>query len=67
MNVTLDKELLEKARELTGLGSRRALLEEALRTLIRLREQEKTKALRGKLPWDGDLDQLRRSRFANPR
>lgn len=67
MNVTLDKELLEKARELTGLGSQRAVLEEALRTLIRLREQEKTRSLRGALPWDGDLDELRRSRFADPR
>jgi hypothetical protein len=28
--------------------------------LVRLKEQERIRAARGKLPWDGDLDAMRR-------
>jgi hypothetical protein len=44
----------------TGIKSKRAVVEEALRTLIGLKRQEEILALRGKLPWEGDLDQMRR-------
>jgi len=35
----------------------------ALRLLIRLHEQAEVRALRGKLKWEGDLEQQRLSRF----
>ena len=63
-NVVLDDELVDRARRLTGLRTKRAVLEEGLRTLIRLREQEKARALFGKLHWEGDLRATRRSRTA---
>jgi len=40
------------------------VVQEALRTLILLREQAEIRNLRGKLKWEGDLDEQRRSRFA---
>lgn len=64
-NIELDDELIEKARRLTGLETKRAVVEEALRALIRLCEQAEVRALRGKLRWEGDLDLMRESRLAD--
>ena len=62
-NIVLDDELIEKARTLTGLKTKRAVVEEGLRTLIRLRQQEKVRNLFGKLHWQGDLKAQREGRF----
>lgn len=58
-NLVLDDELIERARQITGLKTKREIVQEALRTLIRLNEQAEVRVLRGKLKWEGDLDQLR--------
>lgn len=63
-NVVLDDELIgliERARQLTGLKTKREIIHEALRTLIRLREQAEIRNLRGKLKWEGDLHEQRLS------
>jgi Arc/MetJ family transcription regulator len=62
-NIVLDDDLVERARQLTGIKTKRELIHEALRTLIRLREQAEVRALRGKLHWEGDLAGLRESRL----
>lgn len=62
-NVVLDKDLIAEALALTGLKTKRAVIEEALRTLTRLKRQEKVRALRGQLHWEGNLDTLRTERF----
>ncbi len=49
--------------ESSGLGTKRAVIEHALRTLVRLKSQAKVCELRGKLCWKGDLDELREGRF----
>ena len=64
-NIVLDDDLVAKARRLTGLKTKRAVVEEGLRTLIRLREQEKVRQLFGKLNWDGDLKAQREGRVAH--
>ncbi len=61
-NVVLDQDLVEEALALTGLKTKRAVIEEALRVLTRLKRQEKVRALRGQLTWEGDLDALRMGR-----
>ena len=65
-DVVLDDDLIDRAKELTGLDTKRAVLEEALRTLIRLREQEGIRALRGSLCWERDLDEVRKNRLGDP-
>jgi Arc/MetJ family transcription regulator len=60
-NIVLDDDLVERARQLTGIKTKRELIHEALRTLILLREQAEVRALRGKLHWEGDLAGLRES------
>lgn len=66
-NIVLDDDLVERARQLTGIKTKRALIHEALRTLIRLREQAEVRALRGKLRWEGDLARLRETRLVDER
>jgi len=43
----------------TGLKTKREAVDEALRTLLRLRRQEGIRRLRGKLDWHGDLNAMR--------
>jgi Arc/MetJ family transcription regulator len=59
-NIVLDEELIAEAMRRTGIKTKRAVVEEALRTLIQLKRQEEILALRGKIKWDSDLDQMRR-------
>ena len=61
-NIVLDDGLVDEAMRATGLRTKRAVVEEALRTLVRLKRQEKILDLRGKLHWEGDLDAMRRDR-----
>ena len=62
-NVTIDDELMEEAMKASGLPTKQAVIEEALRTLIRLKSQEEIRSLRGQLQWEGDLQALRASRI----
>ena len=38
------------------------MIEEALRTLIMLKSQEEVRELRGRLDWEGDLNEMREGR-----
>jgi Arc/MetJ family transcription regulator len=59
--IVLDDALITRAQELTGIKTKRGVVEEGLRTLILLREQAEMHQLRGKVRWEGDLDQTRQS------
>ena len=61
-NIMLDDKLIERAQKLTGIKTKREVVHEALRLLILLNEQGEVRSLRGKLPWDGNLDTQRLSR-----
>lgn len=45
--------------KLKGFSTKKITVEAALELLIRLKEQENIKSFRGKLKWEGDLDQMR--------
>jgi Arc/MetJ family transcription regulator len=61
-NIMLDENLIERAKKLTGIKTKREVVQEALRTLILLREQAEVRQFRGKLKWEGDLDEMRQAR-----
>jgi Arc/MetJ family transcription regulator len=61
-NVVIDDTLMERALTLSGLQSQREAIEEGLRLLVRLKEQERLRTVRGKLRWEGDLGAMRRDR-----
>jgi len=58
-NIVLDTDLVETAMRLTGLRTRRALVDHALRELIRREQQVLLLDLKGRVDWDGDLDEMR--------
>lgn len=62
-NIVIDDELIERARKLTGLATKRAIVDEALHLLIQQYEQREVRQLRGMLRWEGDLEQMREGRF----
>ncbi len=62
-NIVLDDKLVERAQKLTGIKTKREVIHEALRTLILLREQGGIRTVRGKLKWEGDLNEQRSSRI----
>ena len=58
-NIVIDDNLMNDALQLTGLKTKREAVELGLRTLIRLKKQEDIRRFRGKLRWEGDLDDMR--------
>lgn len=62
-NIVLDEQLVGKGLRLTGLETQRALVDYALRELVRRKEQKGILKLKGKVHWEGDLDEMRANRF----
>ncbi len=61
-NVVLDDELVEECLKATGLKTRRALIDHALREVLRHERQQQILALKGTVAWEGDLDAWREGR-----
>jgi len=59
-NIVIDEELMKQVLKLTGLKTKRAAVEQGLKMLLKLKQQEQIRKYRGKLHWEGDLDTLRR-------
>ena len=59
-NIVIDDQLMLEALKATGIRTKRELVEEGLRSLIRLRKQASVRNYRGKLKWTGYLDEMRR-------
>jgi Arc/MetJ family transcription regulator len=58
-NIEIDDNLMAEAMRCSGLPTKKAIVEEALRRLIRFKRQlEALEDMRG-LGWEGDLDALR--------
>jgi Arc/MetJ family transcription regulator len=58
-NIEIDDDLLAQAMTATGLPTKRATVEEALRTVVRIRAQvQALKELEGS-GWEGDLEEMR--------
>lgn len=61
-NIEIDDKLMDDARRASGLQTKRATVEEALKLLIQTRAQARIRTLRGKLHWEGSLEEMRRDR-----
>lgn len=61
-NIVIDDKLMNDALKATGLKTKKEAVELGLKTLIKLHQQEGIKKLKGKLKWDGDLDDMRTTR-----
>lgn len=59
-NIVLDDAILETALKLGGYKTKKATIENALKLFIQIKGQQKIKSLKGKIKWEGDLDDMRR-------
>lgn len=58
-NIVIDDKLMTLALESTGLKTKKEVVEEGLKALIKIKDQSKLKTLRGKLKWEGDINKMR--------
>lgn len=65
-NVVIDDELIKKAKNYTGLKTKKEVINYALQELVKRKERKKILNVAGKLRWEGDLDAMREGRFGNP-
>ncbi|HKZ82406.1 MAG TPA: type II toxin-antitoxin system VapB family antitoxin [Anaerolineae bacterium] len=61
-NIVIDGKLIEQAMKATGLKTKRAVVEAGLKLLIQVKAQTGIRNLRGKVKWEGSLDEMRASR-----
>ena len=62
-NIVMDEALVRQGLKATGLKTRRALVHQALEELVRRKKQMGFLALKGKITWTGNLNEMRRNRF----
>jgi Arc/MetJ family transcription regulator len=67
-NIEIDDKLMKEAQRLSGLKTKRAVVDAALRMFVRVQHQKDVLELAGKVKWEGDLDAMREGReFDDPR
>ena len=59
-NVVIDDELMTRAMRISGCRTKRSAIEAGLRLLVQVNSQKKLRDLKGKITWDGDLEDMRR-------
>lgn len=63
-NIVIDESLVKAALKVTGLKTRRELVDYALRELLRRESQKKILELKGKVTWQGDIKAMRKGRVS---
>ncbi|GAB3324869.1 type II toxin-antitoxin system VapB family antitoxin [Haliea atlantica] len=58
-NIVIDDQLMAEALKASGLQTKKEVVEQGLRLLVRLCQQQELRKLRGKVAWEGDLDRMR--------
>jgi Arc/MetJ family transcription regulator len=61
-NIEIDDKLMKEAMRSANTKTKKATVEAGLRMLIQIKGQEGIRKLRGKVKWEGDLDELRGAR-----
>jgi Arc/MetJ family transcription regulator len=61
-NIEIDDAVLQEAQALTGTRTKRETVDLALRELVSRHRRIGVLDLRGRVHWDGDLDESRRGR-----
>jgi Arc/MetJ family transcription regulator len=62
-NIVIDDDLMEEALSTSGLGTKRAVVDAGLRLLIQVKSQKGIRRLKGKMAWEGDLNEMRKGRI----
>lgn len=62
-NIDIDDRLMRQAMRRTGARTKRAAVEAGLRLLVKTHAQTAIRRLRGKVEWEGDLNESRLGRI----
>jgi Arc/MetJ family transcription regulator len=58
-NIDIDDQLVDRAMRLSGSRTKKAAVEAGLRLLVDTYSQIRIRGLRGKVKWEGDLNESR--------
>ncbi|NOQ41124.1 MAG: type II toxin-antitoxin system VapB family antitoxin [Desulfuromusa sp.] len=58
-NIVVDDDLMAEAMKLCDIKTKKGVVDQALNLLVQVKKQEKIRLLRGKLCWEGDLEEMR--------
>jgi Arc/MetJ family transcription regulator len=61
-NIVIDDKLMRDAMRASGFKTKREAVEFGLKTIVLLGKQKEIRQLRGKLDWQGDLEEMRTDR-----
>jgi Arc/MetJ family transcription regulator len=61
-NIEIDDQLMQQAMRSTGARTKKAVVEAGLRLLVKIHAQTGIRQLRGKIQWQGDLNESRQGR-----
>jgi Arc/MetJ family transcription regulator len=58
-NIVIDDQLMDEALQASGLKTKKEAVELGLKLLIQQKKQSSIKGFKGKLQWQGNLDEMR--------
>lgn len=58
-NIVIDDELIKEALRVGDLKTKKSVVDKALKLYVKIKKQENIRKLRGKLNWEGNLDEMR--------
>jgi len=61
-NIVINDQLMQAAMQASGASTKREAVDLGLRMLVKLKQQQGIRAYRGKLAWQGDLEEMRLDR-----
>lgn len=60
-NIIIDDNLMQQTLQATGIKTKKEAVEQGLKLLLQKSRQQKIRDLRGKLNWEGDLAEMRKT------
>lgn len=57
--IVINDQLMNEAFAISGLKTKKEIVEEALKVLIKMKRQSSIRSFRGKLNWEDDLEKMR--------
>lgn len=61
-NIDIDEKLVDRGLKITRLKTKKDLVNYALKELLKRKEMYKVLSLRGKISWEGNLEEMRKAR-----
>ena len=58
-NIVIDDKLMTDALKASGLNTKKEAVEQGLKLLVRRGQQQDIRKLRGRVKWEGDLEEMR--------